>query len=100
MTETTEEEVKPVKEHTLKIIESHMPKSKEEDAVKIVTAAVDAHTQLMDIAHQVKVQYDKQYPGSGKATEGVYHAICGHHFASTIPCPVHEAVWHAPIIDD
>lgn len=83
MTETAEEEVKTVKEHTLKIIESHMPKSKEEDAVKIVTAAVDAHTQLMDIAHQVKVQYDKQYPGSGKATEGVYHAICGHHFAST-----------------
>jgi dynein light chain LC8-type len=77
-----EEEVKPVKVHTLKIIESHMCKSKEEAAVKIVTAAVDAHTQLMDIAHQVKVQYDKQYPGSGKATEGVYHAICGHHFAS------------------
>lgn len=82
MTETTDEEVGAVKEHKLKIIESHMPKSKEEAAVKIVTAAVDGHTQLMDIAHQVKVQYDKQYPGSGKATEGVYHAICGHHFAS------------------
>lgn len=82
MTETTEEEVRAVKVHTLKIIESHMPKAKEEAAVKIVTAAVDAHTQLMDIAHQVKVQYDKQYPGSGKATEGVYHAICGHRFAS------------------
>lgn len=91
-----EEEVKAVKVHDLKIIESHMPKSKEEDAVKIVTAAVDAHSQLMDIAHQVKVQYDKRYPGSGKATEGVYHAICGHHFASTFSFRGGSAAVHGP----
>jgi hypothetical protein len=85
MTEAVaEDEGKAVKQHTLKIMESHMPKSKEDAAVKIVKAAVDNNTQLMDIAHQIKTQYDKQYPGSGKATEGVYHAICGHHFASML----------------
>lgn len=78
-----EEEAQPAKEHTLKIIESHMPQAKEQDAVKIAMSAMDANKQLMDIAYHIKTQYDSKYPGSGKATEGVYHAICGHHFAST-----------------
>ena len=79
-----EEEAPPAKEHTLKIIESHMPQAKEQDAVKIAMSAMDSNKQLMDIAYHIKTQYDSKYPGSGKATEGVYHAICGHHFASTL----------------
>lgn len=90
MTETVpEEEVQPAKEHSLQIIESHMPKAKEEDAVKIAVSAMDSNKQLMDIAYHIKTQYDIKYPGSGKATEGVYHAICGHHFASAFESARH-----------
>lgn len=87
MTETvTEEQVQPTKQHTLEIIESHMPQAKEQAAIKIAMSAVDSNKQLMDIAYHIKTQYDSKFPGSGKATEGVYHAICGHHFASALCC--------------
>jgi hypothetical protein len=35
-----------------------------------------------DIAFYIKHEYDRKYPGSGKATEGVYHCIVGKSFAS------------------
>jgi dynein light chain LC8-type len=74
-----EEKSRP--QHTCKIVESHMPQSKEQAAIKVAVDAVESNQQLMDIAYHIKTHYDKQYPGSGKATEGVYHAICGYHFA-------------------
>lgn len=37
-----------------------------------------------DIAFYIKHEYDKKYPGSGKATEGVYHCIVGKSFASEL----------------
>lgn len=69
--------------HSVNIIDSHMPAQKEKSALEIAIEAVDEHKQLMDIASHIKTKYDKQYPGSGKATEGVYHAIVGSRFAST-----------------
>ena len=62
-----------------------MPQDKEKAGIEIAIKAVDGNKQLMDIASHIKTQYDKQYPGSGKATEGVYHAMCGTHFASVPP---------------
>ncbi len=44
--------------------------------------AVDKFKQLKDIAFYIKHQYDKKYPGSGKAAEGVYHCAVGKSFAS------------------
>lgn len=79
----------PKQKHALQIVESHMPSGKEKSAIEIAIAAVEGNSQLMDIASHIKTHYDKQYPGSGKATEGVYHAMCGTHFASASlpPCP-------------
>jgi Dynein light chain type 1 len=81
-----EAEAKPAVQHALRIIESHMPSSKEKAAIEIAMQAVDKETQLMDIASFIKTHYDKAYPGCGKATEGVYHAMCGTHFASASCC--------------
>ena len=72
----------PAVSHALQIVESHMPSAKEKAAIEIAVQAVDRNKQLMDIASYIKTHYDKAYPGSGKATEGVYHAMCGTHFAS------------------
>ena len=79
------EDVKPKVTHAVQIIESHMPQRKEKAGIEIAINAMEKNKQLMDIASHIKTQYDKQYPGSGKATEGVYHAMCGTHFASTLP---------------
>lgn len=69
-------------QHFYKIITSYMPESFEQDAVQIALIAVDKYRQLKDIAFYIKHEYDKKYPGSGKATEGVYHCIVGKSFAS------------------
>lgn len=77
-------DAKPKRIHSISIVDSHMPAQKEKSALEIAIEAVDEHKQLMDIASHIKTKYDKQYPGSGKATEGVYHAIVGSRFASTL----------------
>ena len=71
-----------LKSHSLKVIESHMASSYEESATGIALEAVHKFKQYKDIASHVKHQFDKKYPGSGKATEGVFHCICGKSFAS------------------
>ncbi|KAG2489644.1 hypothetical protein HYH03_011923 [Edaphochlamys debaryana] len=71
-------------QHYYKIITSYMPESFEQDAVQIALIAVDKYRQLKDIAFYIKHEYDKKYPGSGKATEGVYHCIVGKSFASAV----------------
>jgi dynein light chain LC8-type len=92
-----EEDVKPKIRHALEIVESHMPQAKEKAGIEISIAAVDGNKQLMDIASHIKTAYDKQYPGSGKATEGVYHAMCGTHFASAKPFQYHRWSVHRSI---
>lgn len=46
-------------------------------------AAFDKHTQYKDIAQAIKKDYDKKYPSSGKATDGVYHVVVGKHFGAS-----------------
>lgn len=71
-----------LKSHTIRVIESHMASSYEESATGIALEAVHKFKLYKDIASHVKHQFDKKYPGSGKATEGVFHCICGKSFAS------------------
>ena len=42
-------------------------------------------TVIREIAAYVKKEYDKRYPSNGKATDGVYHCVCGTHFACESP---------------
>ena len=72
-------------QHYYKVVSSYMPESFEHDAIQISLIAVDKYKQLKDIAFHIKHEYDKKYPGSGKATEGVYHCIVGKSFASKAP---------------
>lgn len=71
-----------LKLHRVKIIDSHMTSSYEESAIGICLEAVHKYKQYKDVAFYVKHQVDKKYPSSGKATEGVFHCICGSNFAS------------------
>lgn len=68
--------------HSFKILSSYMPESFELDAINTALIAVDKYKQLKDVALYIKQEYDKKYPGSGKASEGVYHCIVGKSFAS------------------
>lgn len=52
-----------------------------EGQVGILTCLCLLHDRA-DIAFYIKHEYDRKYPGSGKATEGVYHCIVGKSFAS------------------
>lgn len=71
-----------LKFHSVKVIESHMASSYEESAIDVCLEGVHKYKQYKDIASHVKHQFDKKYPGSGKATEGVFHCVCGKNFAS------------------
>ncbi|KAG1661854.1 hypothetical protein FOA52_011621 [Chlamydomonas sp. UWO 241] len=71
-------------EHSYKIVTSHMQESYEKAAIDISIVAVDKFKHLKDIAFYIKQSYDKKYPGSGKATEGVYHCAVGKSFASSV----------------
>ena len=68
--------------HKYHVVSSYFPETLEQDAINIALVAVDKFKQLKDIAFHIKHEYDKKYPGSGKATEGVYHCIVGKSFAS------------------
>ena len=47
-------------------------------------AAFDKHAQYKDVAQAIKKGYDLRYPSSGKATDGVYHALVGKHFGASL----------------
>lgn len=51
-------------------------------SVQICQQAILSSGHLKDIAYAVKQAYDTKYPGSGKATEGVFHCVVGKNFAS------------------
>lgn len=70
--------------HSCEIVCSYMPESFETDAIQIALMGVDKYSQLKDIAQHIKHDYDKKHPGSGKATEGVYHCAVGKSFASAV----------------
>jgi hypothetical protein len=52
---------------------THPHKKKPQEAC----LAFDKHTQYKDVAQHIKKGYDFRYPSSGKATDGVYHAVVG-----------------------
>ena len=83
---TASKEYQMQAEHTYKIMTSFMSETFEKDAINISIVAVDKYKHLKDIAFYIKHQYDKKYPGSGKAAEGVYHCAVGKSFASEFPC--------------
>eukprot|EP00798_Chlamydomonas_sp_ICE-L_P005811 gene5811-6098_t len=68
-------------EHKYKLVSSYMEESFEQAAINISLVAVDKYKHLKDIAYHVKHEFDKKYPGSGKATEGVYHCVVGKNYA-------------------
>jgi dynein light chain LC8-type len=68
--------------HHVRILASQMPKSYEKDAVDVALTAISKNKHLKDIAQHIKQEIDRRHPGSGKATEGVYHCIVGKSFAS------------------
>lgn len=72
-----------LKDHSYKVLESYLPFEYENSAVDISLLGVHKYKAYKDIAAHIKREYDSRYPGSGKATEGVYHCICGKNFAST-----------------
>jgi dynein light chain LC8-type len=80
----TQQEYQLKSQHKCQIVSSYMQESFEADAMSIAVVAVDKHKHLKDIAYHIKHAYDKKYPGSGKATEGVYHCVVGKSFASAV----------------
>lgn len=66
----------------VEVLDSDMTSEFETSATEICLQAVAKSKHLKDIAFHIKHSYDKKYPGSGKATEGVYHCIVGTNFAS------------------
>eukprot|EP00803_Ostreobium_quekettii_P004367 evm.model.scf_394.3 EVM.evm.TU.scf_394.3 scf_394:36694-39325(+) len=79
-----EQDRDPAAHHSVVIVDNHMTSEHEEAAVAVALEAVDRHHHLKDIAFHVKTAYDRRYPGSGKATEGVYHCVVGSNFASAV----------------
>lgn len=75
-----------LKSHTVKVVESHMTSTYEDSAISICLEAVHKNKHYKDIAFYVKHQMDKKFPSSGKATEGVFHCVCGKNFASKHTC--------------
>ena len=53
-------------------------------AAQEACAAFDKHAQYKDVAQAIKKGYDLRYPSSGKATDGVYHALVGKHFGASL----------------
>ena len=50
---------------------------------QVACAAFDKFTQYKDVAQCIKKEYDARYPSTGKATDGVYHAVVGKHFGAS-----------------
>ena len=72
----------------VRVFKSQMPFAYQTSAVEIATAALEkcaagqsGALDLKQVAGAIKQEYDKRYPGTGKATDGVYHCVVGDHFA-------------------
>lgn len=51
-------------------------------ALDICIEAIENKKFLKDMAQHIKHHYNREFPGSGKATEGVFHCVVGKHFGS------------------
>ncbi|EEH56133.1 flagellar outer dynein arm light chain 6 [Micromonas pusilla CCMP1545] len=80
--EETEEKTQ-AKEHDVSIVLSYMDDEHEKAAIEVACAAFDKFTQYKDVAQCIKKEYDARYPSTGKATDGVYHAVVGKHFGAS-----------------
>lgn len=66
--------------HEVKVYHSFMAEEQEKVAIETALQALEAHKQFKDIAMFVKQAFDKKFP-STTSTEGVFHCVCGTHFA-------------------
>mmetsp|Transcript_6420 Transcript_6420/g.8683 ORF Transcript_6420/g.8683 Transcript_6420/m.8683 type:complete len:119 (+) Transcript_6420:3-359(+) len=82
--------------HQIAVISSLMQQDFETQAIEVCAMAVEQFKNSKDMATFVKKEYDKRFPGSGKATEGVYHCIAGTHFGASVShetrCYIHLKV--------
>lgn len=51
----------------------------------MASAAVERNKTHKDIAAYIKREFDKRYPTSGKATDGVYQCLVGSDFGGGCP---------------
>lgn len=70
-------------EHNVSIVLSYMDDEHEKAAIEVACSAFDKHSQYKDVAQAMKKDYDRRYPSSGKANDGVYHAVVGKHFGAS-----------------
>ena len=70
--------------HQIQVVASLMALEAEEQAIEVCALATELHKNSKDMATFVKKEYDKKFPPSGKATEGVYHVIAGKHFGASL----------------
>uniref|UniRef100_A0A061RAZ4 Dynein light chain n=1 Tax=Tetraselmis sp. GSL018 TaxID=582737 RepID=A0A061RAZ4_9CHLO len=82
--EAQEVKVDLQKKYKTSVISSHMTTAHEKDAIQFSLEGYHTYRHLKDIAQYIKEAYDKKYPSSGKATDGVYHCVVGRNFASAI----------------
>ncbi|KAK9790120.1 hypothetical protein WJX73_004280 [Symbiochloris irregularis] len=68
--------------HRCRVIDSHLSGSMEEAAVEVCLKAVHTHKENKDVAGFVKREFDKKFLDFG--SEGAFHCIAGHHFASAV----------------
>ncbi|KAK9816673.1 hypothetical protein WJX72_003543 [[Myrmecia] bisecta] len=61
-----------------------MPSEYEQTAIEVCLQGVHKYKHYKDVAAYIKHEYDRKYPSSGKATEGVYHCVCGKNFACAV----------------
>jgi dynein light chain LC8-type len=64
------------------VLDSAMAEPYAKDAISIALAAADRFVLPKDIARFIKQEFDRKYPSSGKATDGVYHCVVGKNYAS------------------
>jgi dynein light chain LC8-type len=80
------------KEHDVSIVLSFMNDEHEKAAIEEACLAFDKHTQYKDVAQHIKKGYDFRYPSSGKATDGVYHAVVGKNFGASFSHETHQYI--------
>mmetsp|Transcript_35007 Transcript_35007/g.66878 ORF Transcript_35007/g.66878 Transcript_35007/m.66878 type:complete len:120 (-) Transcript_35007:322-681(-) len=86
--EEEQQETKPkgpnLAAHKISVIGSLMPQDHETQAIEVCAMAIEAHKNTKDMATYCKKEYDKRFPPSGKATEGVFHVIVGKNFGASL----------------
>ncbi|KIZ01043.1 Dynein light chain, flagellar outer arm, partial [Monoraphidium neglectum] len=79
-------------QHSVRVIDSHMPEDLERDVLLVSAAAVERHRQLKDVAQFVKQGMQRLHPGGNRAADGVYHCAVGKSFASAVSHEVRQYI--------